>query len=428
MLFRRDPDPGAEAAMDALVDGDQTVSAGTAIAALRHRDFRIVWGGTFASNIGTWMQNVLLGAFAWDLTHDSVYVGAIYFAQLGPLLFLAALGGVLADVIDRRKLLIWMQLEQLFFSIVLAVLAAAPHPNETAIFFCVLLIGIGNSLSGPAIGAILPVLVPKEDLPGAVSLQSVQMNLSRVIGPAIGAPLYATFGIATVFGLNALTYVFAIVALVVAHYHAKNPKPIEDTGVARLLSGYRIAAADPLIRRILLTMTIFSLFSLAFVGLMPELAAANLGIDPKDLAYGFLYATFGLGAALGAITVGTYLAHHSKALIARRALVAFSIMLTVFALIRSPVLAFPVAFGVGFVYFLVITSLATVLQEHLDDSIRGRIMALWIMAFGGMVPVGVLIGGAISTLTSITTVMLAGAVVAIALAWYCDLVAVGAPD
>jgi MFS family permease len=428
MLFRRDHDPLADDATDAFVDGDRPLAVGTAGAALRHRDFRIVWGGTFASNAGTWMQNVLLGAFAWDLTHDSVYVGLLFFAQLGPLLFLAALGGVLADVLDRRKLLIWMQLEQLVFSVLLAFLASAPHPNQTAIFFCVLVIGIGNSLSGPAIGAILPTLVPREDLPGAVSLQSVQMNLSRVIGPAIGAPLYTAIGIGIVFGLNALTYVFAIVALLVARYHARNPEPIRETGMARLLSGYRIAVADPLIRRILLTMTLFSLFSLTFVGLMPEIAADNFDIGPKSVSYGVLYATFGLGAALGAMTVGTYLAHHSKSLIARRSLLGFAVLLTVFALVRAPVPAFPAAFVLGFVYFLVITSLATVLQGHLDDSVRGRIMALWIMAFGGMVPLGVLIGGFVVEATSVTAVMLAGAAVAVVLAWYCDLAAVGAPD
>jgi MFS family permease len=428
MLFRRAHDPRADDATDALVDGDRPLAVGTAGAALRHRDFRIVWGGTFASNIGTWMQNVILGAYALKLTGDPAYVGLIYFAQLGPLLFLAALGGVLADVIDRRKLLIWTQLEQLVFSVLLALLATQSHPNETLLFLCVLVIGIGNALSGPAIGAILPTLVPKEDLPGAVSLQSVQMNLSRVIGPAIGAPLYAVLGVATVFGLNALTYVFAIVALLVARYNTRNPTAIVETGVARLLSGYRIAAADPLIRRILLTMALFSFFCLTFAGLMPELADENFGIGPKTVTYGVLYATFGLGAALGAMTVGTYLVHHSKALIARRALVGFAVLLTVFALLRSPVPAFPVAFVLGFVYFLVITSLATVLQGHLDDSVRGRVMALWIMAFGGMVPIGVLIGGFVVEATSITAVMIAGAVAAVLLAWYCDLDAVGAEE
>src|SRR6478735_4093902 len=218
MQFRREHDPSAEDATDALVDGDRPLSTGTAVAALRHRDFRVVWSGMFASNIGTWMQNVLLGAFAFRLTGDAAYVGLIFFAQLGPLLFLAPLGGTLADILDRRKLLIWMQLEQVVFSVVLAVLAASPNPNRWAIFGCVLLVGIGNALSGPAISALLPTLVPREDLPGAVSLQSVQMNLSRVIGPAIGAPLYAAFGVGTVFAVNAGTYAFAIASLLVAKY------------------------------------------------------------------------------------------------------------------------------------------------------------------------------------------------------------------
>jgi MFS family permease len=158
MPFRREHDPISEEATDALVGGDRPFASGTAVAALRHRDFRVVWAGTFASNIGTWMQNVLLGAFALDLTGDPSYVGLVFFAQLGPLLFLAPLGGTLADILDRRKLLIWMQLEQVVFSVLLAVLASAAHPNKWAIFVCVLLIGIGNALSGPAISALLPTL------------------------------------------------------------------------------------------------------------------------------------------------------------------------------------------------------------------------------------------------------------------------------
>ncbi len=426
MQFRRHHDPSAEDATDALVDGDQPLSTGTAVAALRHRDFRVVWAGTFASNAGTWMQNVFLGAFALQLTGDSGYVGLVFFAQLGPLLFLAPVGGFLADLLDRRKLLIWMQLEQVVFSVLLAVLASVDHPNTAAIFFCVLAIGIGNALSGPAISALLPTLVPREDLPGAVSLQSVQMNLSRVIGPAIGAPLYVVFGVGTVFGLNALTYAFAIASLLVAKYPARYTKPEAETALARFFSGFKIAAADPLIRRVLITMTAFSFFSLTFVGLMPEIAEVNFDIGPKSAVYGVLYATFGLGAASGAVTVGTYLAHRSKARIARRALVAFAVLLTAFALIRVTAASFPVAFVLGFVYFMVITSLSIALQQHLDDAIRGRIMALWIMAFGGVVPLGVLAGGFLVGVTSITVVMLAGAVVALLLAWYCDLRAVGA--
>jgi predicted MFS family arabinose efflux permease len=316
-----------------------------------------------------------------------------------------------------------MQLEQVVFSVLLAVLASASHPNQWAIFFCVLAIGIGNALSGPAMSALLPTLVPREDLPGAVSLQSVQMNLSRVIGPAIGAPLYVAFGVGTVFGLNALTYAFAIASLLVAKYpprHASrgpdSPRPV-PVGVQD--AGGR--PADPSCAR--------------DSGRVLVLLVDLRRVDARDrgetsgsaegVAYGLL-PTFGLGAALGAVTVGTYLAHRSKALIARRALVAFAVLLATYALVRVPGFAFPVAFLLGFVYFMVITSLSISLQLHLDDAVRGRIMALWIMAFGGVVPLGVLAGGFLVGYTSITTVMLVGAAVALLLAWYCDLRAVGA--
>ena len=176
-------EPAPEDATDALVDGDRVLARGTAQAALAHRDFRIVWGGTFASNIGTWMQNVLLGAYGYHITHSATYVGLLFFAQLGPLLVLSNVGGVLADVLDRRMLLLFTQVQQLVFSIVLALVVTADHPSRVVLFACVLVIGIGNALGAPALSAILPTLVPKPDLPGAVSLQSVQMNLSRVIGP-----------------------------------------------------------------------------------------------------------------------------------------------------------------------------------------------------------------------------------------------------
>jgi MFS family permease len=426
MPFRRD-EPPPEDATDALLDGDFPYRRGTAQAALRHRDFRIVWGGTFLSNIGTWMQNVLLGAFGYELTKSAGFVGILFFAQLGPLLFLSNVGGVLADLVDRRRLLVLGQLEQLVFSFVLAGLAAQSHPSRVAIVLCVLAIGVGNSLSVPGIAAILPTLVPRADLPGAVSLQSVQMNLSRVIGPAVGAVIYARVGAALVFGINALTYLFAVGALLVARYDHHAPGRIEETGIARLLSGFRLAWQDRLVRRILATLALFSFFSLTFVGLMPAIAADNLSIRPKSIEYGLLYASFGLGAAAGAISVGTVLAGRSKARVPRRALVAFAGLLTGFALLRNPGPAYPLAFVVGVSYFLVITSLATVLQEHIDDGIRGRIMALWIMGFGGTVPLGVLAGGFVANHSSITFVLLVGAAAALVLAAYAELVGRGAP-
>jgi MFS family permease len=410
-----------ENATDALVDGDVTIAASTARAALRHRDFRIVWSGTLGSNVGTWMQNIVLAAFGYQLTHSAAYVSLLQFAQLGPLLFLATPAGVLADIVDRRKLLIVMQLQQLVFSFALAWLARGGHPDRGLLVLCVLIIGIGNALSGPALSASLPLLVPRHDLAGAVSLQSFQMNASRVIGPAIGGVLFPVFGAAAVFSVNAVTYLFAVLAIAVAHFPKTPRTPGEAKGLRQLASGFTYAWRNPLVRRVLVTMVAMSFFALPFIGLMPVLAAENLGMDVKSLAYGLLYAAFGAGAAVGAMSIGTFLAHHSKARIVRIGFVVFGALLALFALSRTALMAYPVVFVLGFAYFAVVTSMSTVLQEFLDDRVRGRVMALWIMAFGGTVPLGTLAAGPLVDRTSITVVVLVGAGVAALLGWYADL-------
>ncbi|MBA3654320.1 MAG: MFS transporter [Actinobacteria bacterium] len=410
----------AEEATDALVDGDVAFSRGTARAALAHRDFRIVWTGTLGSNVGTWMQNVVLAAFGYRLTHSASYVSLLQFAQLGPLLFLATPAGVLADKVDRRKLLVAMQLQQLVFSFVLAWLARGGHPDKTLLVGCVLVIGIGNALSGPALSAALPQLVPRPDLAGAVSLQSFQTNASRVIGPAIGGVLFPLFGAAAVFSVNAVTYLFAVVAILAARF-PPTPRSHDLRGWRQLASGFAIAWRDRLIRRILVTMATMSFFVLPFIGLMPVIAADNLSMEVRSLSYGLLYAAFGTGAALGAMSIGTFLAGHSKPRIVRVGFAVFAALLAAFALSRAAALAYMVVAALGFAYFATVTSMSTVLQQHLDDRVRGRVMALWIMAFGGTVPLGTLAAGPLVDRTSITAVMLGGAAVALALAWYADL-------
>ena len=434
MLEREEPELDAlarEQIEDALVDGDVAFQRGTAQAALRHRNFRIVYFGTFASNIGTWMQNVVLGAYAYKLTGSSSYVGLLFFAQLGPLLFLSTLGGLLADVVDRRRFLVSMQLLQLGFSFMLAGFAAADHPSLALIAIAVFAVGISNALGAPGLNAILPTLVPREDLPGAVALASVQMNLSRVIGPLIGALIYAKLDAAPVFAINAVTYLFAVIGLLWATYPRRTNARVAEQGFARLLSGARIARRDALISHILLTLFSFSFFSLAFVGLMPVIAAQSFDIGPKSIQYGILYSCFGIGAVLGAVSVGTVFARVSKTTLLRPAFVAFAVILGAFALVRVAALAYPVALLLGYAYFVAITALSTLIQAHLVDEERGRVMALWIMGFGGTVPVGVLVGGWLGHATSITVVLLVGAVWAVVLAVWSNaqsLRAKGAPD
>jgi MFS family permease len=405
---------------NAVLEGDVPYRRGSARAALAHRSFRLVWAGSLASNIGTWMQNAALGALAFKLTRSSSFVALLGFAQLGPLLALSLVGGLLADSIDRRTLLVLGQAEQMLLSFVLAVVAAQSHPSHTALFFCVLGIGIGNALSAPTLSAVLPQLVGQTDLAGAVSLQSVQLNLSRVIGPVIGGLIIPTVHAWGVFTINGFTYLFAIATLLAVQI----PRPYPDTseqGLRRVLGGFRVAREDGLVGRCLILITTFSFFCLSFIGLMPVIAGKNLDMNVTGTAYGILFACFGSGAALGAIAVGTVFVEYSKARIVRIGLPLFAVALVALAALRTPAPAFPVIFLVGFFYFVTITSLSTVLQQHLDSRVRGRVMSLWIMGFGGTVPIGLLFGGWIADHTSVSTVLVGGAIVAVILTLAIDL-------
>lgn len=405
----------AEQATDALIDADIPYTPGSARAALAHRTFRIVWAGAFASNIGTWMQNVALGVLAYQVSHSSAYVAALGFAQMGPLFLLSMVGGALGDVVDRRKLLVACQAEQAIFSLVLAWVAAGAHPSKVALFFCVMAVGVGNALNAPTFSAILPLLVGRRDLPGAVSLQSVQMNLSRVVGPAIGGLILPYVKAAGVFAINSGTYLFVIATLLAVALPRPEPEPGEK-GLARVAGGLAVARADPLVRKCLLTIAAISFFCLPFIGLMPVLAAVDLHIKPASALYGGLYALFGLGAAIGAVSVGTVLVGRNRVAIIRVGLVTFAAALVGFGLVGSVAAAYPLALAVGVFYFATVTSLSTLLQENLADSVRSRVMALWIMGFGGTVPLGLMAGGAIASATSVRDVVVGGGVFAALLA------------
>lgn len=402
---------------DALLEGNRPYQPGTARAALAHHDFRVLYFGAFASNIGTWMQNVVLAALVREVTHSPVWVGIIIFAQLGPLLIVTPLGGLLADALDRRTLLIWAQVEQLVLSFLLAWLARGDDPALVPIVLVVFGIGMGAAINAPTWSAMLPGLVGRKDLAGAISLNSAQMNGSRVIGPAIGGLLFPLMGPAAVFALNGVTYLFVIWALWVIRLPAVKRTALRGgNGLRQLAEGVRYARTDPVVRRALFAIYTFSLISLTFVGQMSTVAEENFGFDPRSLAYGILYAVFGCGALVGSLSLGTVWAARSKAAMVPVSLAAFAIALTPFALLDQPAAAYPLVFVVGFFYFIFITALSTVVQADLDDAVRGRVMALWIMGFGGTVPIGNLLAGPIIEATSMRLVMMVGVAWALFLA------------
>ena len=406
---------------EVVTGNGRPIVAGSARSALRHRVFRRVLFGAFLSNTGTWMHNVVLGAIAYDLTESSTFVGLIVFAQLGPMLLLASVGGILADRYDRRRLLVTVVLGQLVLSLVLAGVTLDDRPDKLALLLVTFGVGIGQAIYAPTFTALLPQLVDDAELAGAVSLNSAQMNTARVIGPVVGAALYTLVGASAVFVVNAGSYLFVVAAL----WSLRLPRVVHDTAASRGLralgDGFRIARADPVVWRCLVTITIYSLVSLPFVGQFPVLAERNLDIGTRSTAYGVLYACFGIGAVLGALSIGTVFSRHSKSGITRWGLVGFAGSLAVLALLRTPALAYPVVAVVGFNYLALVTSLMTVMQEQLDNRVRGRVMALWLMGWAGTVPIGNLLAGPLIEATSMTAVMLGGAACALLLSLYARL-------
>lgn len=421
MRFLPSRNPTLEEGEDAYLQGDRAVTPGTARAALAVRDFRVVWTGSFLSNIGTWMQNVTLGAFAYELTRSPSFVSLVVFAQLGPMLLLSVVGGLLADSIDRRTIIVTAQTGQLLGSLALAALVVGGDPSRPALLACVLAIGIGNALNAPAWVATMPDLVGRANLAGAISLNSTQMNASRVVGPAIAGALYPAIGPAGVFLVNAFTYVAAIGTVLAVRIPAVKKDLTGPQGWRRLAGGFAVARRDPLVGRILVVLVTFSFLCLPFIGQMPTVAAVNLGMDTESLAYGLLYASFGLGAVTGAMSIGTFLSGFRKEDVVRFGFAGFGVTLLVFGLLRTPAPAYVVIALVGFTYFGAMTALNTVLQSHLPEGVRGRVMSLWLMGFGGTVPLGLLFAGPIAEATSITVVLVYGAVVAFALFLFADI-------
>ena len=366
------------------------------------------------------MQNVVLPLYVLDRTNSASMVGVMVFAQLGPLLFLSIPAGVIADRFDRRKWLIGMQLLQLAFSALLAPLAAADAPIW-AIFLVALGVGVGNALNAPAWSAMLPTLVSREDLSGAVSLNSAMINGSRVVGPIIVAVLRsAGVSISEIFLINAVTYLFVVGALVRTHVPA--PVKVEHpAGWRQLTAGVQIARDNKPVWRLLVSLFTFSLVSLPYVGLFAAVVRLNFGVNKGSTTYEWLYATWGLGACLGGLAIGTVFVEWDKRSLIRWGFAAFAVCLALFAIGRTPTYAFISGAFLGFAYFGTTTSMNTVLQSRLADHERGRVMALWFMAFGGTVPLGNLIFAPVIDAVGARWVLLAGALWALFLAWWCDV-------
>lgn len=387
---------------------------GTARDALAVRSFRRLFLASFVSNSGRWMQFAALGILGWELTESNAFLGYLIFAQLAPLGFLSLIGGSLADTANRRTLLMSTQIWQMVWTFVLAALLIDGDIGETTLLILVFIIGLGQGLYAPAFTSILPLVAGEQNLQAAVALNSVQVNGARVIGPAIGGVLASSVGFAEVFAINAASY--SVVIFVVARMRFPASTSAAASLSDRVFGGFRIVRRAPQVGRPIMYMATYAFLCLPFIGQLPAIAEVNLGVDSKSAEYGWFYAVFGLGALLGAILVGTYLIRFRRDHIIRGALLGFAASLAWLSQLNDIRFAYVAIFLVALFYFTLPTVFATLWQEHVDSTIRGRVAAIWVLSFGGVVPIGNVVGGRLTEATSLAVLMSIGVFSAVALA------------
>ncbi|WP_029116420.1 MFS transporter [Mycobacterium sp. URHB0044] len=377
-------------------------------APLRSPVYRALWIAQLVSNLGTWMQTV--GA-QWMLVGDpraAVLVPLVQTATTLPVMLLALPSGVLADLIDRRRLLIATQGAMAAGVGLLATLTGAGLTTPTVLLTLLFLIGCGQALTAPAWQAIQPDLVPAEQIPAAAALGSMSINGARAIGPAIAGVLVSLSGPTLVFALNAVSFVGIVVVLVWWRRPAVAQGYPPERALAALSAGGRFIRSSPIVRRILLRAALFIAPGSAIWGLLPVIAANQLGLSSSG--YGLLLGALGLGAVSGAFLLGRLRARFGQNALLAVGAGGFAVATAVLALVPN----FAVVFGAlvigGASWLLSLSTLNASMQLSLPAWVRARGLSVYQLIFMGGQAVGSVVWGVIAGATSSSTSLLVSAV------------------
>jgi MFS family permease len=359
--------------------------------ALHYRDFRLLWFGAFTSTTGTWMQTVAQGWVVLNMTNSALLLGVDGFLSTGPMLVFSLFGGVVADRLERKKIMLASQYLQMAFAFILAALIYFGEVQVWHIFVLSFLTGSAQSFSGPAYISLLPLLVKRKDVPNAIAMNSMQFNLARVFGPILAGLALSLWGAAACFAVNGLSFLAVIVALQLI----RSPK-IAGDGVKRgildeMKEGFRFVAQ----RRTLLVLT-FLAFAGTFLGMpivtfLPVVAREIFGLGANG--YAWMTATYGTGSVAGALMVAATAHTRRKGRVALMLQLAFACLMVAFALSRSLPLSLVIAFFAGMCIVGVVSLYSSLVQLTTSDQMRGRVMSIFMLAFRGGMPLGNLIAG-----------------------------------
>lgn len=358
---------------------------------LRHRDYRYLWTGTLLMSAGQWVQQVTLGWLLYDLTGNSMLLGALNGLRALPFLVTGPMAGVAADRMDRRKLLVQTQWVLVATAILMGALVASPYLHVWHIFLFTLITGVAWTITEPVRMSMIPSVVPKQDLANAVALNSGGFNLMKVIGPALGGALIAWFGAANNFFVQAIAYtgVLAMVYWMYIPPHSADAR--KGTALARLKEGFAYVWSTPRVLALMTLAYVPRVFAVPYQTLMPVFQKDVLKIGPEGL--GLLMAAPGVGAVIAVLTLaslGNRIKHQG------RFLVTSIVVLGGFLILFSQITWFPLALVslviVGAFQMFFLASTATILQLIVPDELRGRVLSLYMLDRGFM-PLGALFAG-----------------------------------
>ena len=377
--------------------------------ALHYRDFRLLWIGAFLSTTGTWMATVAQGWVVLQMTDSAFLLGVDGFLATGPMLVFSLFGGVIADRVERRKIMLLSQYLQMCFAFILAVLLWSGNVEVWHIFLLSFLTGSAQSFSGPAYISLLPLLVKREHLANAVAMNSMQFNLARVVGPALAAIALATWGAAACFAINGVSFIAVIIALLLMRIPKVDRGDVTTSMVAEMRDGFRFVAQRPK----LVTLT-FLAFAGTFLGMpmvtfLPVVARSIFAMGATG--YASLMTTYGFGSVVGAVFVAATAHAARKGRLALMLQFAFACMLIAFAVSRSLPLSLVIAFLAGVCIVAVISLYSSLVQLTSSDAMRGRVMSIFMLAFRGGMPLGNLIAGYVAQRWSISLALAANGVI-----------------
>ena len=362
--------------------------------ALRHRNYRLFFWGQLVSLIGTWMQQTAMSWFVYQITNSKLLLGVVAAMGSAPMMLSSVWGGSLADRYPKRSILIATQTAQMICAFFLAAGVWAGFATPLFIIIVAAFNGLAMGFDMPARQAFTVEMANREDLLNAISLNSSIVNGARVVGPSLAGLLIGIVGVAMCFFLNGLTFVAVIAGLLMMRLPRFKRSAHTGSAGEHVWNGIVYSMKHQRVRMVLLLFLAVGVFGWSYTVLMPAFARDVLGRGANG--YGILMSASGTGAFIGALVVATYGHLFTPRRLALGGVWLFSAALLAFSLSRSFYVAFAFLFVAGFGMLLFFSTSNTVLQTIVPDEMRGRVMGVWSLVFGAMIPLGSLEAGALA--------------------------------